>query len=109
MSRQPPKDPLARGHIVYSTANNMGSELLFRLLFFPIWLPYKGWKTLRQRRQMAEFAEMRAKNVMVTDDVVKEIALEWVKDHPKDYFYREHDPKVPKLERTFRKILARKE
>ena len=82
--------------------------LALRLVILPIWLPYKGWKIIRQRRQMTKLAIARAGNVaVVTDDVVREIMLEWVEDHPSDYPMGVYDPKVMKLQRTFKKILDR--
>ena len=82
-------------------------KLVFRLVILPIWLPYRGWKIIKRRRQMAEFATARARNVIVDDRVVKEITLEWIEDHPADYAFGAYDPKVPKLHRTFKKILDR--
>ena len=83
-------------------------KILFRLVTLPIWLPFRGWKIIRRRRQMAEFAAMRARNVIVNDRIVREITLDWVKDHPADYILGEYDPKVQKLQRTFGKMLARR-
>ena len=56
---------------------------------------------------MAEFATARARNVIVNDRVVKEIALEWIKDHPADYALGEYDPKARKLQSAIKKILER--
>ena len=56
---------------------------------------------------MAEFATVRARNVIVNDRVVTEITLEWIEDHPADYAFGMYDPKVPKLQRAFKKILER--
>ena len=84
------------------------TNLALRLVILPIWLPYKGWKIIQQRRQMTGLAIARAGNVAVmTDDVVREITLEWVADHPSDYPMGEYDPKVMKLQRTFMKTLDR--
>ena len=84
-------------------------RLLFRLVTLPIWLPYRGWKSIQRRRQKAEFAMARAQNVFVNDDVVRKITLEWVENHPADYPLGEYDPKVRKLQRSFKKILDRHE
>ena len=87
--------------------NRLLAKLVFRLFILPVWLPYKGWKIIKRRRQMAEFAMARARNVFVTDSVVNEIALAWIEDHPADYALGEYDPKLPKLQRAFKKILER--
>jgi len=82
------------------------TKLLFRLIGLPIWLPYKGWKTIQRKRQMTEFAIAHADNVAaITDDVVREVTLEWVENHPSDFAFGEYDPKVMKVQRTFKKIL----
>ena len=83
-------------------------KIMFRLVTLPIWLPYRVWKIIRGRRDMAEFARMRARNVILNDRVVREITLDWVKDHPDDYVLGEYDPKVMKLQRTFGKLLGRR-
>jgi len=80
-------------------------RLIFRLVTLPILLPYRGWKAIRRRRQMAEFAAMRARNLIMGDRAVREITLEWVKDHPDEYILGEYDPGVPKLQRAFSKML----
>ena len=99
----------SQGMAAHSQLEDMSMlpKLIFRLVILPCWLPYKGWKIIKRRRQMAEFATARARNVIVNDRVVTEITLEWIEDHPADYAFGMYDPKVPKLQRAFKKILER--
>ena len=85
------------------------SRLVFRLVILPGWLPFRGWKIIKRRRRMTEFATERAMNVIVNDSVAREITIEWVENHPSDYPLGEYDPKVMKLQRAFEKILERHE
>ena len=100
----------SEGRIAHSAMDDMvlAPRLLFRLITLPIWLPYRGWKIIKRRRQMAEFAAIQARNLIMGDRAVREITLAWVKDHPEDYVLGEYDPRVPKLQRTFKKILTRR-
>ena len=83
-------------------------KLPLRLLTFPIWFAFYCWRVQKRRREMKEFAAGRARNRIINDEVVRSITLDWVKDHPDDYIFGEYDPRVPKLERTFRKLTRRK-
>ena len=83
-------------------------KFVFRLITLPIWLPFSGWRTIRRRRQMAAFAEAGKRNRFVSDRLAKEVTLDWVKAHPDDYVLGEYDPRVPKLQRTFSKLLSRR-
>ena len=83
-------------------------KLLLRIVILPIWFPLYCWRVLERRREMKEFAARRARNRIINDEVVRTTALDWVKDHPDDYIFGEYDPRVPKVERTFRKMLARR-
>ena len=82
-------------------------SLVFRLLFLPLWLPIVLWRMRRRNREMIAFAAQHSSNTINSVELVEEITLRWVKEHPRDYFYQEHDPKVPKLKRKFSKILER--
>ena len=57
---------------------------------------------------MKEFAAGRARNRIINDGVVRTATLDWVKDPPDDYAFAEYDPGVPRVERTFRKMLTRR-
>lgn len=82
-------------------------RLIFRLLFLPLWLPYVLWKLRRRNREMIAFAARHSWKTINSVELVEEITLSWVKEHSRDYFYQEHDPKVPRLRRKFGKILER--
>ena len=84
-------------------------KLPFRLLTFPIWFAFNYWRVRKRRREMKEFAAGRARNRIINDEVIRTTTLDWVKDHPDDYIFGEYDPRLPKLERTFRKLLARRQ
>ena len=84
------------------------AKLFFRLIFLPIWLPFRVWSMIKRKRQINAFVLARAENVVViTDEVVREITVEWVEAHPGDYPLGDYDPKVMKLQRSFKKILDR--
>jgi hypothetical protein len=83
-------------------------KFLFRVVTLPVWLPYRVWKIIRRRRQMAEFVAIRRRYVIIGDRAVREITLEWVQDHPADFILGEYDPRVPKLQHKIGKLLARR-
>jgi len=84
------------------------AKLFFRLIFLPIWLPFRVWSMIKRKRQINAFVIARAENVaVITDEVEREITVEWVEAHPADYPLGEYDPKVMKLQRSFKKILNR--
>ena len=83
-------------------------KFLLRIVIVPIWFPLYGWRVLQRRREMTQFAAGRARNRIINDEVVRTTTLDWVKGHPDDYAFGEHDPRVPKVERTFRKMLTRR-
>ena len=80
-------------------------DLISRLLTLPIRLPYKRWKLSRLRRQMTEFARVRAAHTSDNDSVARDIALEWVKHHPADYALGVNDPRFPQLQGVFKQIM----
>jgi len=83
-----------------------------QVLFWPGDASYlaavQSWKIIRLRREMAEFAAARGRNLIIGDRAVREITLEWVKDHPADFILGEYDPGVPKLQHKIGKLLARR-
>ena len=81
-------------------------KLLLRIVILPVWLPLYCWRVLERRSEMTEFAAGRARHRIINDEIVRTTTLDWVKDHPDDYIFGEYDPRVPKIERTFRKMLA---
>jgi hypothetical protein len=79
-----------------------GLKLFFRLLTLPLWLPFSLWLKQRQKRKMAAFAEaLRQKGI----NEHRQLALEWIAAHPEEYPWGEYDPRLPKLQESFRKIL----
>ena len=83
-------------------------KLFLRIVILPIWFPLYCWRALERRHEMKEFAAGRARNRIINDEVIRAITLDWVYDHPGDYLFGEHDHRVPKLERTFRKLTRRR-
>ncbi len=79
-----------------------------RLITFPIWFPFYCWRVWKRRREMKEFAAGRARNRIINDVVVRTTTLDWISDHPADFPFGEYDPKVPELQRAFRRMLARR-
>ena len=51
-------------------------------------------------------AEIQAASLLADDEFMRQLALEWVGLHPRDFIFGEYDPKVAKLQRTFEKILS---
>lgn len=82
-------------------------RIFFRIATLPVWLPFNLYRVLRRRREMARFAKARLKNRLVKDSVINEMAVDWAKANPGRYPLGEYDPGVRKLQRTFKKILAR--
>lgn len=83
-------------------------KLFLRIVIFPIWFPLYCRRVLKRRHEMKEFAAGRARYRIINDEVIRTMALDWVYDHPDDYLFGEHDPRLPELERTFRKLTRRK-
>jgi len=82
-------------------------RLLLRLPFLILMIPFYLLRTLKRRREMREFVIERAWNRAVTDDMIKEIAIEWTQLHSDRYPLEQYDPKLPKLTQTFKKTLAK--
>ena len=82
--------------------------LLLRIVILPIWFPFYCWRVRKRRREMKEFAAGRARNRIINDVVVRTTTLDWIRDHPADFPFGEHDPRVLELERTFKKMLTRR-
>ncbi len=51
-------------------------------------------------------AEIQAASLLVEDEFIRQLALEWVGLHPGDFIFGEHDPKIAQLQSTFEKILS---
>ena len=105
-------DPFGEGGRAYGRAQRDGLsdqvalfKLLLRVPLLPIWLPIFLWKRHRRNQDMAAFADQRVREGNSKPD---QIALKWVEERPKEYILGEYDPAVPKLTKTFRKILDRR-
>lgn len=86
--------------------DNPVTRLLTRLLLFPIWLPFRFWERRKKQKEMTEFVAAGAGGKLVDDEIVRQLALEWVSLHPGDYILGEYDPRIPKLQTLFARILA---
>jgi hypothetical protein len=82
-------------------------RVVFRILAFPVWFPFYLRRVEKRRREMMGFAVEQARNRLITDELVKEISLAWVKAHADRYPLAEYDPRLPGLQRTFRSMLKR--
>ena len=56
---------------------------------------------------MREFVLERARNRLVSDLLVREIAVAWAEAHPDDFPLGEYDPGLGKLRQRFRRIIER--
>jgi hypothetical protein len=74
----------------------------FRVLTFPLRLPFSLWLNQRWKRKMVAFAEAFMEKGV---NEHRQIALEWIAAHPEEYPWGEYDPRLPKLQESFRKIL----
>jgi hypothetical protein len=79
-----------------------GLKLFFRLLTIPLWLPVSLWRNQRRKRKMADFAEDLMRKGIIEH---RQIALEWIAAHPEEYPWGAYDPRLPKLQESFRKML----
>ena len=112
MSREPQRDwrsEVARLDTSASHENLRTQVTIFRwilrLLFLPFWLPFYLYGVMKRRRVMQEFVLERARNRLVDDALVDEIALAWAEAHPEDYPLGEYDPGLGKLRSRFRGII----
>ncbi len=112
MSREPQRDwrsEVARLDTSASHENLRTQVTIFRwilrLIFLPFWLPFYLRDVVKRRRELKEFVLERARNRLVDDALVDEIALAWAEAHPEDYPLGEYDPGLGKLRRGFRRII----
>ncbi len=82
-------------------------RILFRLLLIPFWLPFYLLGVHRRRKEMIAFALQHARNRVTSEGLAEEISIAWVKMKPDRYPLAEHDPRLPKVRRTFQSILDR--
>ena len=82
-------------------------RLLFRLLLLPFWLPFYLIRIQRRRKEMILFALEQSKNRFLTEGLVEEISIAWVKMKSDRYPLGEYDARLAKVRRTFQSILER--
>lgn len=112
MSREPHRDwrsEVAR-HDASASHENLKTQVaifrfILRVIFLPFWLPFFLRGVVRRRKEMKEFVLKRARNRLVSDLLVNEIAVAWAEEHPEDYPLGEYDPGLAKLRPRFRRII----
>ena len=112
MSREPRRDwrsEVARLDTSASHENLQTQVSIFRfvlrVIFLPIWLPFYVHGVVKRRREVSEFVLERARNRLVEQSLIDEIALAWAEAHPEEYPLAEYDPGLGKLRRRFRRII----
>ena len=114
MSREPHRDwrsEVAR-HDASASHENLKTQVaifrfILRVIFLPFWLPFYLRGVVRRRREMKEFVLERARNRLVSDLLVNEIAVAWAEANPDEYPLGEYDPEFRKLSRRFRGMIER--
>ena len=111
MSREPRRDSRAEvgRHEGRAAREAFGDQmsllrLLLRVIFLPFWFPFYLRGVVRRQRERKEFVLERARNRLVSDLLVNEIAVAWAEAHPDEYPLAEYDPGLKKLRSRFRRI-----
>ena len=78
-----------------------------KLLWLPISLPLYLRRVVRRRNEILRFVRETATDKIISDDLVAEVTLLWVEAHPHQYPLGEYDPRLHKLQRTFRAMIRR--
>ena len=81
--------------------------LLFRVITLPFWLPFKLLKVTRRRRELRTFVSEKARNRLVNESLIHEIALAWVEENPQEFPYGEYDPGFRKFRLRVKKMIER--
>ena len=112
MSREPRRDWRAEigrheGRAAHEAFGDQMSllRLLVRVVLLPFWLPFYILGVINKRREIKAFVLERARNRLVSDLLVNEIAVEWAEAHPDEYPLGEYDPGLAKLRPRFRRII----
>ena len=97
------------GRSAHETLNDQIAvfRLLFRLLILPIWLPMWFWRVEKRRREMRDFALERLGDRTPDDEAIREVVLAWAEAHKDRYPLGEYDPRLGRLHRTLRNMLAK--
>ena len=82
-------------------------RLLFRVITLPFWLPFKLLKVIRRRKELSTFVLSNARNRLVNDSLIHEIALAWVEENPQEFPYGEYDPGFRKFRLRVKKMVER--
>ena len=81
--------------------------LLLRVITLPLWLPFYLLKVIRRRRELRIFVSGKARNRLVNESLIHEIALAWVEEHPQEYPYGEYDPGFRKFRLRVKGMIER--
>ena len=112
MSREPRRDWRAEigrheGRAAHEAFGDQMSllRLLVRVILLPLWLPFYIFGVIKKRREIKAFVLERARNRLVSDLLVNEIAVAWAEANPDEYPLGEYDPGLAKLRPRFRRII----
>ena len=111
MSREPDRDWRGRaGRLEISAANERMwlVRLVLRVVTLPFWLPFYIYGHFKRRRLMIAFAHEMARNRVVGDTLLEEMAARWVELQPQRYPLGRYDPKFDRVRKQFREILERR-
>ena len=112
MSREPRRDWRAEigrheGRAAHEAFGDQMSllRLLVRVILLPLWLPFYIFGVIKKRREIKAFVLERARNRLVSDLLVNEIAVAWAEANPDEYPLGEYDPGLAKLRPRFRRVI----
>ena len=97
------------GRAAHEAFNDQMSVLRFviKLVTLPVRVPLYVRRIILRRRDMIRFAQERSMDRLVSDELAREVSLQWVKAHPRRYPLGEYDPRLAKLQRTFECMMRR--
>ena len=112
MSREPRRDWRAEigrheGRAAHEAFGDQTSllRILVRVVLLPFWLPFYLLGVIKKRREIKAFVLERARNRLVSDLLVNEIAVAWAEANPDEYPLGEYDPGLAKLRPRFRRVI----
>ena len=112
MSREPRRDWRAEigrheGRAAHEAFGDQMSllRLLVRVILLPLWLPFYLLGVIKKRREIKAFVLERARNRLVSDLLVNEIAVAWAEANPDEYPLGEYDSGLAKLRPRFRRVI----
>lgn len=83
-------------------------RLVGKLLALPVRIPLYLRKVSLRRREMLRFAQEQSMDRIMSDELTREVSLQWVESHPEQYPLGEYDPRLPRLQRTFQTMMGRR-